>query len=135
MGLREEMVLSNPKVLSNSGRVALRRGPLVYCFEDVDNPEVDVRDIALTPETTFEPKWEETLGGILTLGADVYALDGWGDRLYVPLDEVEVKLRRVKVKAEPYYAWGNRGNGRMVVWVRFSNPPDQGTSRVEKSVC
>jgi len=36
---------------------------------------------------------------------------------------------------EPYYAWGNRGNGRMVVWVRFSNPPDQGTSRVEKSVC
>ncbi len=115
-----EMVLSNPLVLENADRVALKRGPLVYCLEQVDNPEADVWNILLPldelPRAEVRP---DLLNGVVVLRGEAIALDADLDgRLYRPMREVAVEERRVEFIAVPYYAWANREPGPMTVWVR-----------------
>jgi DUF1680 family protein len=91
------------------------RGPLVFCFEELDNgPGLD--EIAVSSD--FTALWDETLAdGVPVLygsGRRVVRED-WGDILYrnEPPDYVPVKI-----KAVPYFVWGNRGDGEMSVWMR-----------------
>ncbi|MDP9365067.1 MAG: glycoside hydrolase family 127 protein, partial [Chloroflexota bacterium] len=79
---------SHPRVVENTGRVALVRGPLVYCLEAVDNPDLDPRDLLLPADepisTEFRP---DLLGGVAILAFDaVPAPPGpaWDEALYHP---------------------------------------------------
>ena len=101
----------------NLGRFALRRGPLVYCFEDVDNPDGVFQTLSLVDgaplETTFD---SERLGGVTLIRGTGTVLDAsdWGNNLYL---RSKPHLKRTNVTAIPYYAWCNRGAGQMAVWV------------------
>ena len=67
-----ERTAAHPEVRINAGRVALQRGPIVYCLEEVDNGPV-LTDIALPLEPEFETSFEpELLGGVTVIKADAY---------------------------------------------------------------
>lgn len=106
-------VYPSSKVPQLTGRTALCRGPLVYCFEGVDN-EGDILSLSLTgaqPETSAFK--EELLGGTVTLTAEAIRKEGT-DSLYTTLRPSEKNCRAVAV---PYYTWGNRGENQMRVWM------------------
>jgi DUF1680 family protein len=118
------MVGCHPYVAENAGRVALARGPLLYCVEQTDNPGLDPRDLILpaTPEpsASFDP---ELLDGVvaLTIPAEVLAPDeAWETRLYrtVSAHPDDRRAEALEVTAVPYYAWANREPGAMRVWLR-----------------
>ncbi|GMA65232.1 hypothetical protein GCM10025859_56720 [Alicyclobacillus fastidiosus] len=112
-----ELVQANPKVRANAGKVAIVRGPLVYCLEQVDNGE-NLGAVSLAPDVKLEEKFNANLfGGIVEVYADAYRDDelSWGNALYRPLTQ---NSQAVPVRAIPYYLWGNRGLGEMLVWIR-----------------
>jgi DUF1680 family protein len=122
--MQAQRIESHPYVLENAGRVALRRGPLVYCCEGVDLPAVDLRDIRLPAGTLLSAQFQpELLGGITTLSFSSPAAipsSGWDRRLYHPAltDRETPAATPGQFTAVPYYAWGNRGRGPMQVWLK-----------------
>ena len=116
---------SHPYVADNHGCVAIQRGPVVYCFEDVDNPEVPVRDLHLADDRLTAEHWQaehqpELLGGVTVLRGEGLrpALSLQSGPLYRPATiRQATSWQRVPVAAIPYYAWANRGESAMRVWV------------------
>ena len=106
-------VHAHPKVKNNAGRVALMRGPIVYCIEDADH-DAPADQIALPPDAKLtaavEPK---LLSGVVVIRGK--GLAGARPRTLEELDRPVI--RQVGVTAVPYYAWDNRTAGRMVVWI------------------
>jgi DUF1680 family protein len=112
-----DRVYAHPAVRADMGRVALKRGPLVYCVEETDNPGGAVQRLKLPRQAKVEAEPRKDLfDGIVTLTADGMRLkeSGWQDRLYSSTPPVE---EAVKVTALPYYLRDNRENGSMTVWV------------------
>jgi uncharacterized protein len=113
----------HPYVAENAWRVALMRGPLLYCIEQPDNHDVDLRDLILDgeePTVSFVPG---LLGGVVVLRADARAAApdaGWEDRLYRTAHprEGDTQTKAIRVTAIPYYTWANREPGAMRVWLR-----------------
>ena len=115
----------HPYVAENTGRIALMRGPILYCIEQVDNPDVDLRDIVLPLESDISPEHRpDLLGGVTILctqGEVIPPEDGWQDRLYRTACPRTGGLRGTdptRITAVPYYAWANREAGAMQVWLR-----------------
>jgi DUF1680 family protein len=121
-------VVANALVRENLGRVAVERGPLVYCLEKHDQPGLDsLFDVSLPvgPEpgkefiAEFKP---DLLGGILTLRHKgiVTAKPLSDEPLYQTLDRTHGRTgREVELMFIPYYAWANREPTAMEVWVPF----------------
>jgi len=113
----------HPRVTENANHVALMRGPLVYCLEQVDHPRADIHDIALQDETTFRTDWApDLLGGVVTLTAEAVtdpAGGAWHNRLYQSIQTIsgEQSQQSTQIRAIPYYAWANRDPGPMRVWI------------------
>jgi len=110
-----QRIVAHPSVTSNIRRVALRRGPVVYCLEGVDNGG-SVQDIALPREADLEAHFEkDLLGGVTILRGNALRRKpvDWENRLYQIAPEDE----ETEITAIPYYAWDNRDEGQMVVWV------------------
>ena len=105
------------EVESDRGRVALSRGPLVYCFESSDNgPELDrcLLDASGNYQVSFE---REVLGGVNVIRATVFREEQLAEGLYA----TEPPPRKPgQLTAIPYYAWDNREPGEMQVWVRVA---------------
>jgi DUF1680 family protein len=114
----------HPYVAENAGRVALMRGPLLYCVEQVDNLGVDLRDVVLPPEANYSVRnRSDLLGGVVvleTLAEIVPPDEGWGEHLYRGVHPRADRPQgsTVKLTAIPYYAWANRDPGPMRVWLR-----------------
>ncbi|MGE5607128.1 MAG: glycoside hydrolase family 127 protein [Bacteroidota bacterium] len=110
-----ELIQAHPKVRQDSGKVAIQRGPLIYCLEEIDNGN-NLWDISLTKHGKLSAEFSEELGGVaVIIGEALRTKNGrWGDILYHPVDE---ETRSVPIKAVPYYLWGNRKPGEMIVWV------------------
>jgi len=85
-------VASHDLVVANKGKVALERGPIVYCAEEVDNPK-GVLNTLVPADEEFTYSFEKGL------------LGGLG------------KIESPTLTAIPYYAWAHRGNGEMAVWI------------------
>lgn len=106
---------------SNNGRLAISRGPLVYCVEALDNKGVDVFDIVLFPDTEFSPHFKpDLLGGVVLLRGKALLRDksDWKERLYrVYREEQKTKSEPLRITAIPYFAWANREPGKMLVWI------------------
>jgi len=115
-----KFVRTNPKVGTNNGKVALVRGPQVYCLEEADNGG---NLNALYADTKTEPteKYSEDFGGIAEIwvrGKRVVQ-EEWPERkLY---DANKIKYRKVMMRAIPYSYWNNRGEGEMTVWMNEVN--------------
>ncbi|QLC35062.1 glycoside hydrolase family 127 protein (plasmid) [Halarchaeum sp. CBA1220] len=113
-----QVLEAHPKVEDDVGRVALQRGPLVYCVEGVDNDR-PLHQYSIDSEAEFEVTYrEDLLDGVATLDATatVPAKDGWDGELYRSADETDETT--APITAVPYYAWNNRGPNRMQVWIR-----------------
>ncbi|MBI2200490.1 MAG: glycoside hydrolase family 127 protein [Armatimonadetes bacterium] len=112
-----ERVEAHPSVRANCGRVALQRGPLVYCLEEVDNGP-DLADLFLprTSRLTVEYR-KRLLGGVAVIRGKGFRRSraGWKDQLY---RSTRSRPKAVGILAIPYALWANRGTGEMVVWVR-----------------
>jgi hypothetical protein len=103
-------VYAHPQVRANVGRVALARGPIVYCLEQADHPE-GVRRLALPRDAALEAVYEaELLQGVVVIRGEALALTGRSD-------EGEPQVEAVPFQAIPYCTWANRGRGEMVVWL------------------
>ena len=112
-----ERIYAHPNVKMDIGRTALKRGPLVYCAEQVDNPSVGVDRIRLPRDAKVTPKERSDLfDGIVTVVAEgkMAVIDGWNDELYRPAPPEETAATWTAV---PYYLWANREPGRMLVWI------------------
>ncbi|HVY19669.1 MAG TPA: beta-L-arabinofuranosidase domain-containing protein [Bauldia sp.] len=110
-----ERIYANPDVVADRGRVALKRGPLVYCFEAVDNPSLrQMRLPATAPLAAAER--DDLLGGITTITAAATVADQAtpGGPLY---GSERPPTKAVTWTAVPYFAWANREAGAMQVWV------------------
>jgi DUF1680 family protein len=112
-----EKLEANPQVLPTHGKLALRRGPLVYALEQADNEsDLDLlvlpRDASLTSE--FRP---DLLGGIHVLQGQGLRrdLESWEGFLY--RQAAATAEQPSSIRAVPYAVWGNRGLGKMKVWV------------------
>jgi len=111
-----ERIQSHPNVVSNHGRIAIQRGPLVYCIETVDNPE-NVYFLALPRESDLKAEFiKDLLGGVMVIKGKAQILESEGNNedLYSPVNS---KIREVEMTAIPYYAWDNRAAGEMLVWI------------------
>jgi len=119
------MLQSHPHVLNNRGRVALQRGPLIYCIEQADNVGTDVWDVLLTEdETALKPQFvPDLLNGVVVLRGQALAQRTseeykWNTRLYTPYAPLDPSnVRPAEITAIPYYAWANRKPGPMLVWL------------------
>jgi len=98
MELPLEVVSADPRVQANVGKRAIQYGPLVYCVEEVDNPEY-FEEFTLSTENNFTIQ-PETL-----LSTDIMMITT------ISNDK--------KVTMIPYYAWDNREAGKMKVWIDY----------------
>jgi len=132
-----EVIEAHPDVRQDAGKVALQRGPIVYCLEQTDNgPGLDriflpvaslmERDGSIPRQDNFEilhkPK---LLGGITIIRtvAFVKNTDDWKEKLYRP---VKSNYTKKQITAIPYCAWANREVGEMLVWINsFSTVDNQ----------
>ncbi|MEV1177272.1 beta-L-arabinofuranosidase domain-containing protein [Nonomuraea sp. NPDC049784] len=108
------------KIDAVRGSVALERGPLVYCFENIDQPEgVEVDDLALSPQAPLRVKPVDDLEGVgrtVLIETDATAVhQPNGGLLYTtkPL----ATTTSVTATAVPYFQWDNRDGGAMRVWI------------------
>ncbi|AQR93686.1 glycoside hydrolase family 127 protein [Clostridium saccharoperbutylacetonicum] len=110
---------ANPLVRADIGKVAIQRGPLVYCLEEADNGS-NLHEIYLPKESTFEEGFDSNLlGGIVVINTEGKRLvnsEKWVNKLY--RYEAEEEYIPSTIKFIPYYAWANRNVGEMTVWVR-----------------
>ena len=93
-------VLSHPNVEEDAGKVALERGPLVYCVEGIDHGERAL-DILLPDDVKLYPEVNPELLKGLTVIKGKALLEG----------------KEIELMAIPYYAWSHRGVGEMAVWL------------------
>jgi DUF1680 family protein len=112
-----EFVHAHPSVRADEGKVALVKGPLVYCLEEMDNfpnlASVFVRE----DEEIEEQKGIETKGLMkLLFKGKAISSEGWDDHtLY---QKQSVVFKDVSLTAVPYFSWGNRTPGEMTVWIK-----------------
>jgi len=115
-----ERIICHPYVMENTDRVVLKRGPIVYCVEQADNPHCNVWSMALLPNPSMETKWmPNLLDGIMIIQGKALEIDASAEEpLYRPLTDLSPKMKPISFTAIPYYAWANREPGPMTVWVR-----------------
>ncbi|MCB2379063.1 glycoside hydrolase family 127 protein [Hymenobacter sp. BT635] len=102
-------VQAHAKVQDNLGKVALQRGPVVYCAEWKDN-NGKATNLLVPAATSFTTRFQpEVLNGIMQLQATVPAVQ-------VDAANTSISTTRQTLTAIPYYAWANRGKGEMTVW-------------------
>lgn len=111
-----EVIQSNPKVRANAGKVAMQRGPLVYCLEETDNGGIlTAVSIDTASKLTAETDKGMTGGAVVIKGrAFRTSEENWENTLY---KAYSVNEREMEFKAVPYFMWGNRNPGEMLVWV------------------
>jgi uncharacterized protein len=103
-------VVANENVKADRGRVALQRGPVVYCAEGPDNPNGKVRNLLLTDDQPLTAEFEPALlNGIVVLKGKAVSL--------ITDDNGQVVKTAQDFKAIPYYAWAHRGAAEMAVWI------------------
>ena len=110
-----ERIHAHPSVSSDVGRVSLKRGPLVYCVEEIDHPDAPVASIRLPrgAQASVVPR-PDLLSGIVTIVADARKVVASEGELY---RAGPYATEAATLTAVPYYVWNNRGPNRMLVWL------------------
>jgi DUF1680 family protein len=102
-------VVANEKVVADNNKVALMRGPMVYCAEWPDFQDRHVLNLILANNVLLKSEFHpEILGGVVLLKGKAKNTSR--------VDENKITEKEVPFTAIPYYSWANRGNGEMAVW-------------------
>ena len=124
-----ERIEAHPAVRQDCGRVALQRGPVVYCVEEADNGK-NLNDVALPPdpEFTVHPGRAGILDGVPLIRARAWRREpgDWKGALYRRHGS---RQRPGRLTAIPYFLWANRAPGEMLVWIRQAEPGPAGVRR------
>ncbi|MDQ0208756.1 glycoside hydrolase family 127 protein [Alkalicoccobacillus murimartini] len=117
--MQVEILQAHPELRVNAGKVALQRGPVVYCLEEEDNGS-NLPDLAIQTDQPIEASFDETLlQGVMVLEGKAVrseVAEGLESQLYMV--EGSVTRKETSFQAVPYYAWANRKTGEMAVWIR-----------------
>ncbi|MBT9671932.1 glycoside hydrolase family 127 protein [Secundilactobacillus kimchicus] len=122
LDMSTKFLRSNNRVSADYGKVAVQRGPIVYAAEAADNDApLWLNKIETTKQPTyqFEPDLLNGVGTV-TLTADRPLLDPTEAPLYTLLEQSSTD-QKTAVKLIPYYAWANRADGQMMVWLHQKN--------------
>ncbi|SKC99238.1 hypothetical protein SAMN05660461_1417 [Chitinophaga ginsengisegetis] len=121
-------IKANEKVKDDAGKVALQRGPIVYCGEWADN-NGSTSNIIIPSDAVFATAWRpELLNGVTVISSQVPAV-------HVSNNGLTVSTTQQTFTAIPYYAWANRGKGEMMVWFPEKvNDIDLLTSKQEERI-
>ena len=112
-----ERIHAHPDVKMDIGRVALKRGPLIYCLEGIDNGGGPLNRFRLPPDALLRYEARpELLGGagVIRAEAEISDVRDWGEALY---RAAPPSRRPAELTAVPYYLWDNREPGEMLVWI------------------
>lgn len=114
-----QMLEAHPLVEETRNHLAVRRGPIIYCLESTDLPAgVNVADVGVSRDSLWESRFDKgLLGGVTVLDGTVRvrAASRWDDALYRKASSGETAS--VSTRLIPYYAWDNRGDSEMAVWM------------------
>ena len=97
------MLTGDPRIEDTHGKVVLMRGPIVYCIEELDNETYfdENNDVPMLSSGLKAEFQKDLLGGITTITGNT-------------------SLDNFNITAIPYYAWNNRGQGQMKVWLPYT---------------
>lgn len=102
-------VIANANVKDDLGKVALQRGPLMYCAEWPDN-NGKTSNIIMPENTSFTAEYKaDLLNGVMTLKTTVPVVN-------ITADGDNISTTKNPFIAIPYYAWAHRGKGEMTLW-------------------
>jgi DUF1680 family protein len=119
MPMQVKLIESNPLVEENKNQIAVKRGPIVYCLEGNDiEGKADIDDIQIPADVNFKTVKQTIDGHTFTAlegKVELAQSKAWNNRqLY---RELKNNNKQITVRLIPYYAWGNRGNQDMTVWM------------------
>jgi DUF1680 family protein len=120
LSMTPRLTEGHPWIESTRGSVAIERGPLVYCLEQVDQ-QAPVYDLEIDPAAPLTASWEQDLlDGVTTVRGSGFTIDrsAWEGQLYRPFKAGAASPKQpVELTAIPVYAWANRGPGAMKIWI------------------
>ena len=104
-----QRVVANANIPDDIGKIALQRGPIMYCAEWKDNNGL-ASNLIVPKDVTFKTQYaHDLLNGVMVLKADVKSIN-------VDPSGQSINTQAATLTAIPYYSWANRGKGEMVVW-------------------
>lgn len=114
-----QLIESHPLVEETRNQLAVKRGPLVYCLESNDlPPQSSLADVRIPSEANLQPRFDaDFLGGVTVLEGMFTLREAgkWKGKLYRTFQSPEATP--IRVRLIPYYAWSNRGQSEMSVWI------------------
>ncbi len=112
-------ITSHPKVQADAGKMALQYGPFVYCAESIDNGS-NLSQYSVSPYASKKMVVKKSDLGELNLiqieASKRKESEAWQDKLY-RFDHLEEEIKET-LTLIPYFAWGNRGENEMTVWLK-----------------
>ena len=117
-----ERVMPHPQIRQTAGQIALQRGPLIYCLEQVDNGP-RLANVCIPAESELGSVWDgELFGGVPVISGQALRIErrDEGAQLYRHVSRAANATSKFAFKAIPYYLWANRQRGEMRVWIRSS---------------
>lgn len=111
--MKVKKMKSNLFVRENTDKVAITRGPVVYCAEACDNPTFDVWNLVIG-NGKIQEKFED---GVVTLKGNGFAKAGDEETLYQEKGKTKYTYHEVEFTLIPYHRWANREPGPMAVWL------------------
>ena len=109
--MEPRIVMAHRQVIEDRGKIAVERGPLVYCAEWADN-DFNVLSTALPVNSTFQ-----VVPTKMTVEGRDYQMDALETDAFDNYTGNVNLAKEVKLRLIPYYAWAHRGNGNMEVWM------------------
>ncbi len=109
--IKTRIIEASPNVIDCAGKVAVRRGVFVYCAEEIDNGK-NISTYRIAPDTIFTAEYDDTFKADVLTG-DAYVPDFDSGSLYASVRP----MKKTKIRLIPYYAFANRGECEMTVWL------------------
>jgi hypothetical protein len=117
--MKATLLEAHPLVEETRNHAAVVRGPIVYCLESVDLPK-DVRlgDVRLPRDAQWKARHDpQLLGGVTLLQTEGCVAPAWEPAAALYRKASLISARRIPLRLIPYYAWCNRGQAEMSVWI------------------
>jgi len=115
--MEARLIVGHPRIEEVRNQAAVKRGPVVYCVETPDLPQgTAILDVYIPSDIKLQTKAQpDFLGGMTTLTGKVMLQPDRSDDMYRPMQKPQWKP--VETQFVPYYAWSNRGEAEMTVWL------------------
>lgn len=117
MPMNVKYIEGHPRIEETRNQVAVKRGPVVYCIESADLPkDTNIFDAYISTKSILKPTYRpDYLGGLTTIDGEILIRKNKSAGMYNEV--IQPDFKSYKTHLIPYYAWSNRGNGEMTVFM------------------